>query len=164
MLKSMRIGDEAEIEVMQFMENLGCAVTKNNDKNTRIEYDILAEFVIYRHVDEYGGYEETAIVKFEVKNDVMASKTGNVALEYFNSKSKKASGITATKADWWVHKIDGELWIIRVADLLNFTKSEKPRKIINGGGDNNADLLIYEIERFTSKCKLLSEMKLGDLL
>jgi hypothetical protein len=88
----------------------------------------------------------------------MAVRTGNIALEYFNSKSMKPSGITATKADWWVHKIDGELWIIRVSDLLNFTKTEKPVRMISRGGDDNADLLLYQIETFTSVARKLSSI------
>jgi len=151
----MKIGDEAEFELMNFISAIdGFLVPqKNEDKNTRIEYDIACGY----NRDPVSSAVE-GVVYFEVKNDVMASKTGNIALEYFNSKSMKASGITATKADWWVHKINGELWAIRVKELIDFTKNEKPDKIIIGGGDNNADLMIYKIERFTSVAKQLSTL------
>lgn len=153
MLKSLKIGDEAEQEVMAFLETLGLCPIKNDDKNTRLFHDIHCIW----NENEFSSSVDR-VIKFEVKNDVMAHKTGNVAIEYYNSKSNKASGITATKADWWVHKITGNLWIIRVSDLLTFTKEEKPHKIINGGGDKNADLLIYKVDHFTEKCRLLTDI------
>lgn len=154
MLKSMRIGDEAEREVIDFLSTLGCIAIKNEDKDTRIEHDIHA----FKNPSPYDSCVTPPVVKFEVKNDVMAEKTGNIALEYYNSKSNKPSGITATRADWWVHKIAGELWIIRVSELINFTKNEKPVRMISGGGDDNADLMLYRIETFTAIASRLSDI------
>jgi hypothetical protein len=141
----MKVGDEAELEVMDFLRSLGFYPYKNDNPKTRLLYDIAAD-------------HECRTITFEVKHDVMSAKTGNVALEYFNSKKGTPSGITATTADWWVHKICGELWIIKTSDLLNFTKTEKPCKMISAGGDKNADLMIYAIDRFTSNARLLSSI------
>ena len=154
MLKSLRVGNEAELEVIAYLNSIGCVANKNVDKAKLIEYDI----EVFQNPSDNFSSAIPPSVTMEIKNDEMSKKTGNIALEYYNSKSCKPSGITATKADIWVHKINGELWIIRVSELINFTKTEKPVKMISGGGDNNADLLIYRIETFTNVARRLSEI------
>jgi hypothetical protein len=146
----MRIGDEAEQEVIDYLTLLGFNATKNDDKQTRLYYDVIASYEAWK-------------ITLEVKNDVMARKTGNIALEYYNSKSNKASGITATKANWWVHKVNGELWTVQVPVLINFTKNVSPVRIVNGGGDNNADIMLYKIESFTDIAKPLTLMEIKEL-
>ena len=62
----------------------------------------------------------------EVKNDIMAAKTGNIAIEYFNSKKQESSGIDVTKADMWVHIIGGQIFAIATANLKDFIKNHSP--------------------------------------
>ncbi len=97
--------------------------------------------------------------KVEVKYDVMASKTGNVALEYWNSKSNKASGITATTAHLWCYVIgaEKEVWLTHVDKLKMFMQSAKPVKIIYKGGNKNSDMLIYNKDEF---CKTFDRIDL----
>lgn len=148
----MKIGDIAEQELIDYLNSIGMQAEKNTDKNLRLDFDVVAR---------YNGQ----VLTFEVKNDAMASKTGNMCIEYHNSKKDAASGLYATKADWWVHKLEDTLWIIKVADLLSFTANEKPDKTIKSGGDKNANLFIYKIDRFTSVAKELSNFtKPEDLL
>ena len=152
MLKSMKIGDIAEQELIDYLNQIGMQAEKNTDKNLRLDFDVVAR---------YNGQ----ILTFEVKNDAMASKTGNMCIEYHNTKKDTASGLHATKADWWVHKLENTLWIIRVSELKVFTLNEKPDKHIKSGGDKNANLFIYKMERFTSIAKDLSTiLKPEDLL
>ena len=42
---------------------------------------------------------------FEVKYDTIASKTNNYFFEYNNPRSNKLSGLSTTKADWFVYLI-----------------------------------------------------------
>jgi len=74
----------------------------------------------------------------ECKKDLLAHKTGNVFIEYFNLRSNKKSGLSTTEADWYA------IWInehnIRLVST-NYLK-EKCRKYLNTkrdikGGDNN---------------------------
>lgn len=153
MIQSKILGDMAENEVIVYLTNIGFNAIKNEDKATRLYYDVIATDI------------NNQVVTIEVKNDIRSLASGNVAIEYHNSKSDKPSGIMATKADWWVHKICGTLWIIRVSDLLSFTKTEKPVKVISSGGDKNANLLIYTVEQFTKAAKPLTSItKVEDLL
>lgn len=148
----MKIGDIAEQELIDHLNKIGMKAEKNTDKNLRLDFDVVAQ---------YNGQ----VLTFEVKNDAMASKTGNMCIEYHNTKKDAASGLYATKANWWVHKLDDTLWIIKVSDLLSFTATEKPDKTIKSGGDKNANLFIYKIDRFTSVAKELSSfVKPEDLL
>ncbi len=140
MLKSLIIGDEAELEVIEYLNSIGFTSSKNTDTKTRQYYDIEA---IYEDIS----------TTFEVKNDKMAARTKNICIEYYNSKQCKPSGIYVTKAKWWVHKINGVLWICEVPSLINFTKNEKADKMISSGGDKNADLFIYTVDRFTDICR-----------
>lgn len=140
MLKSMSIGKQAELELITFLESLGFNAKLNDNYSLRYEYDIIAE-------------KNSNIVTFEVKYDVMSAKTNNIAIEYHNSKSNKPSGLLATKAKWWVHKIHDSVQICDVQTLKDFTRTETPVKMIEFGGDKNASLLIYEVERFKEICR-----------
>lgn len=84
----------------------------------------------------------------EVKYDIMSRKTGNIAIEYWNSKKNTASGLTATQAKYWAHIAftkEGEqlVYIAEVEKLREWVKNTSPKKTIKAGGDDNADLYIY---------------------
>jgi len=74
----------------------------------------------------------------ECKKDLLANKTGNVFIEYFNLRSNKKSGISTTKAEWhaiWINEHN-----IRLIGT-NYLK-QKCRKYLNTkrdvkGGDKN---------------------------
>jgi len=80
----------------------------------------------------------------EVKYDLMGGKTGNIALEFWNSKQDAPSGITATKADLWFHIFKEEIWVANTIALKIYIQNNIPNKIIFSGGDNNANLYIYK--------------------
>lgn len=131
MLKSLAKGKEAELELVEHLNSIGFDAKLNEDFSLRYEYDVICT--------KYN-------VTFEVKNDVMSARTGNLAIEYWNSKKNEPSGLYRTRADFWVHRFDDALWVCSVSGLLNFTKNVKPGRIINGGGDDNADLMLYRKE------------------
>ena len=160
MLKSLAIGQEAELELITHLNSIGMKAHVNQVKELRYDYDVLAFFGGKYEINHEANFAGITMdfITFEVKNDVMATRTGNVAIEYFNSKQCKPSGIYVTKAKWWVHKIDGILWVCEVEKLINFTKTEKADKMIVGGGDKNADLFIYRVDRFTDICRDLKTM------
>jgi hypothetical protein len=127
------IGDCAEDELIELLKSIGLTVEKNTDKTKFYDYDVCA-------------CHENDWISFEVKNDVMSGKTGNLAIEYWNSKKNAPSGVMATKASYWVHKFNGKLHYCLVADLKNFLDKTPPKRIIKSGGDDNADLFLYTIE------------------
>jgi hypothetical protein len=78
----------------------------------------------------------------------MAAQTGNLAIEFRNSRTGRDSGIAATRSHIWVHVIPKPLsvYVARTADLIRFTAEEKPLRVVRGGGDGNADLFLYKMD------------------
>lgn len=140
MLKSLQLGNIAEQLLIKKLSEHGITAEKNEDVSKRSFFDISADIAGHN-------------VTFEVKYDLMATKTGNVAIEFYNSKSNKPSGIGITEAHYWVHvlKVDNEdvIFICRVEDLKEFIKNTKPKRIVYGGGDKNADILLFEKDKMT---------------
>src|SRR6185295_17990226 len=103
MLKDKKRGDEAEEELIEFLNNNIQAVGlagKNEDYNKRYLYDVSMDISVCSHelVTKTG-----STLTFEVKNDIMAKRTGNVAIEHHNCKQDKPSGLMATEAHFWCH-------------------------------------------------------------
>ena len=82
----------------------------------------------------------------EVKYDEMQGKTGNIAIEIYNSRSGKPSGLTATKASLWCHVLKDSVWITSVDKLKKFCDDTPPFKSFNSAGDGNASILLYKTE------------------
>lgn len=89
------------------------------------------------------GYE---VFTVEVKYDEMQSKTGNIAIEIYNPRSGKPSGLTATKATLWCHVLQDSVWITSVDELKKFCEDTPPFKSFNSVGDGNASILLYKTE------------------
>ena len=89
------------------------------------------------------GYE---VFTVEVKYDEMQAKTGNIAIEIYNPKSAKPSGLTATKATLWCHVLQGSIWITSVDKLKKFCEDKTPFKSFNSVGDGNASILLYKTD------------------
>lgn len=83
----------------------------------------------------------------EVKNDLFAKKSGNIALEFFNPLSNKPSGLFVTKADLWAHIIEKEIYFANTQKLIQFTRDNEPCRTVYKVGDGNADLLLYNKDR-----------------
>lgn len=86
----------------------------------------------------------------EVKYDLMGHRTGNIALEFWNSKQDAPSGITATKADVWFHIFEEKIWAAQTLALRMYIQNNKPDKTIFSGGDKNANLYIYKANTILS--------------
>lgn len=104
---------------------------------------------------------ELANKKFtgEVKYDNMGQRTGNIALEFWNSKQNAPSGITATKATLWFHIFKDEIWVANTIALKLYIQNNTPNKIIFSGGDNNANLYIYKADTILSSAFTLLHNK-----
>jgi hypothetical protein len=132
--KSLAIGNVGQEIVKQLLYKHGISSIDNTDTKTRIEYDITCSSLAFQRS-----------WTVEIKYDLYSQRSGNLAIEFFNSKSVKNSGIEATTADVWSHVLpDGSVWFCRVDKLLEFTRTVKPLRVITAGGDKNADLKLYE--------------------
>lgn len=142
-LNDLSIGDKGEQLVKQTLENLGFECEFNKDKKIRQDYDLLIK----------------PDITVEIKNDIYSKRSGNVAIEYFNSKSKKPSGIAATKAQFWCHIISEIPYICTVDSLKNFIATEKPKRTLTNVGDGNADILLFSIEHIVTILTPLENFK-----
>jgi len=89
--------------------------------------------------------------KIEVKNDIMEQETGNIAIEYYNTKLCKSSGIDATIANFWVYVLENPktAWISSVKLIKEYIKNNLPIKDVCGG-DDNSQMKIYPREQIFS--------------
>jgi len=126
-LKSKDIGDYAENRVGEIFSSIGKV-----SKNDNVDYDLLVT------------YDKKFTI--EIKYDFYSEKSGNIAIEYLNTKKNKPSGIYASKADFWVYYLGPELiYLIKKESLLKFVKEEKPHRKVHGG-DNNSAMFLYKKE------------------
>lgn len=132
--KDMAEGDVAEQKVIALFQKFGFKASKNNDVKTRKFWDIEIERGITKG-------------KIEVKNDKYANRSGNIALEFYNPKSGKDSGIAVTQADLWIVMVDNELWMAGTISLKIFIEKNKPCRIVATAGDGNASLMLYDKNR-----------------
>jgi hypothetical protein len=150
MLNDLKIGAKAEDQVKTFFESKGFSCSKNSNKTERSFYDILVTS---------GPAIDLLPIRLEVKHDVMAQKTGNVAIEFYNPKSCKHSGIGITKADLWCHVMQGEIWAASVQSLKKFIDENPPDRTITTGGDDNSSMYLYKKDTILGPLML----KLNDL-
>jgi hypothetical protein len=88
--------------------------------------------------------KESMSFTIEVKNDIYAKKSGNIAIEYWNCKSNIPSGITGTKANIWCHITHNGVFVCSVKKLKEYLETTKPFRTIEVGGNQNASLFLYK--------------------
>lgn len=128
-------GRLAEQRVISMFNKLGVPCKKSETE--LLEYDIELDV---------RGKKRTAEVKF----DMMAEKTGNLAIEYWNSRKDTASGISATKANLWIicvlDDVNITIWATSVKVMKSFLDTNEPKRRISKGGDKNAELMLYDAD------------------
>lgn len=129
--KDLAVARKSEEVVAEILENKYNAVILEHSNHGR--YDIRAKI---------RGVEFT----FEIKEDFMCEKTGNVSLEF--ECRGKPSGIESTEADFFVyiiHKKDGtvEYVMFTTVHLLGKVEKKDYFRIVNGGdaGSNTMNYL-----------------------
>lgn len=161
--KDLVTGDVGEILVGRVFENAGFDVEKNDGKDAKLsDYDLKVS-----RFDKDGHFLFDFTI--EVKYDIYSAKSGNIAIEYFNSKSNKPSGLTATKADFWVQVTpDKGLYIVTVEKLKRYIDIHPPFRTITAAGDGNADLFLYKSDLIFfdvfCRCDALSSEELNSYI
>ncbi len=142
MLKEKQQGDFAELYIKKIFEENEIPVELNNKKSRK-------------ELEQYDMSIEINGQKFfvEVKFDLMSSLTGNLAIEYFNCKLKKPSGLTSTKSHIWAIVLNNPVtaWIVNTNILRNYITVNKPYKDIKRGGDNNSAMYLYKKDELLTK-------------
>lgn len=84
------------------------------------------------------------VITTEVKFDEREATSGNLAVEVYNPRLGKPSGLTVTKAFFWCYVLaDLAVWITPVKVLKVYVDNNPPARIIDRGGDGNATLYLY---------------------
>lgn len=89
-------------------------------------------------------------IKIEIKTDRLSRDTGNVAIEL--SCSDKPSGISATKADVWVWKLEEDCfyWAF-TKDIKRYLKKyENKYKVVKGGDGYRVSMAIVSLLDFVT--------------
>lgn len=135
--KSMYVGSKAEMAVIDLLESHGIVCSKSIGKNSF--YDIEVEL-------------DNQYLFIEVKYDKMSDVTKNLALEYFNPKSEKLSGISVTQSDYWIFAFEKplQLWISSIDEIKNYVGQNPPMKVVDIAGDRNASLYLYKRDKLIS--------------
>ena len=136
-VNSLRHGDRGEQFVISLLTDLNFSPEKDSDLTNPARHDILCRVAKKK-------------VSIEVKYDIMSEKTGNIAIEVWNPKADKPSGLTASTSDLWFHLVpDGTnitCWIAKTSDLVRYTKEVTPKRVVEICGDNNSTILLYSNE------------------
>lgn len=130
------IGQVAEKLVSLILDGCGLKTTPVSDVANRKLWDL--EFQAPRD------WNLQKPVTIEVKHDVYEAKSGNIAIETWNSRKNEAAGINVTQAVLWAHVLSDSIWIARVSDLRNYVTSIKPLKTVETAGDGNAFIYLYK--------------------
>lgn len=115
-------GDEAELAIAQWYKSRGADVTKTIGPDG---YDLLIQF------------------RLEVKCDLRAEKTGNVAIEV--SYRGKPSGLMATRAEWFVVVVGQTAYMARTGKLRAFIGSGNFTAVPAGDG-GHAEIVLLTLE------------------
>lgn len=133
--RDFKLGNAGEKRVIETFSEFGFECVKNTDKEKLLDYDIFAKDLL-KSVGDF---------TIEVKNDWYAQKSGNVAIEYFNSNKNTHSGVAATKANIWTHIIGDDIYAVSVKVLTDYVKKYEPYKELFDVGDGNAHIYLYRI-------------------
>lgn len=140
--RSKEVGRFGEQCLKCILEKAGAKVLENpaRSKKGLIGWDLAVEL----------GEKKFTV---EVKFDQMEAATGNVAVEYFNTKQARPSGILATKSDLWafVLRKPTTVWACNTKALRDWFQTKPFYREVACGGDDNAAIRLYRrAELFSS--------------
>jgi len=93
------------------------------------------------------------VIKYEIKSDRLANKTGNLCIEF--ECSKKASGIITTQADYYGYFIlkennEFDLYVIPVSVIRDMINKKSYTRIMKGGDGWKACFYLFKINLFSN--------------
>lgn len=141
--KDLKIGADGEQLVLDIFNNMSFKTGKNIKKDKLIDFDIWAGLNIMD-----GDDVKLAYFTIEIKNDIYAERSGNIAIEFFNTNKCKASGISVTKANLWAHIIPNNgIYLTSVSKLTEYINNNTPLRTVFNAGDGNANIYLYPMDK-----------------
>jgi hypothetical protein len=134
--RDINVGEKGEIHIGRFLRKKGLVF---DHKLFNGDYDMAFRF-------------NNNLYTYEVKTDVYKKNTGNMVIE-FESRGKP-SGITTTKADYFVYFFPylNEIWNIKTDELRKLI-SDNELKIKHGGDRNLTKMYILPKNKFREHFK-----------
>jgi hypothetical protein len=132
-------GDRAEIALASFFAERGWAAFKALGQ---ADYDLQLQ------------------ANVEVKHDLQAANTGNVAIEV--AYRGQASGIVTSRAGWWAIVI-GEEAVAMKTDELRLLVMAPGNRRVRGGDENRVELVLIALEKLRKPKKGVHWIKLPAL-
>jgi hypothetical protein len=130
-------GDEAELAVAEWFKARDCDVTKTLGEDS---YDLLVQ------------------MRIEVKNDLQAAKTGNLAVEV--RYRDKPSGIMVTRADRYVIVVGDTAYMARTTQLRDLLRTQNFPAI--PAGDNRLARVCLVPLDMLQRLELVQAFKLAE--
>lgn len=88
---------------------------------------------------------DNKIYRCEVKYDIKALKTKNLAIETHNTKQDKPSGIFAESDLLFYVLSDNSIFVTTTKKIRNFIVVNPPDRIVEYAGDGNARIYLYTL-------------------
>ena len=112
------------------------------------KYNLAKEDIVICDTKEYDFKVISRNETYEVKNDLMAEKTGNIAIEY-NCRGKD-SGIATTKANYWIYKFAGLFFLLKTEKIREelFKKNNYSREVTGGDVGSNTKMFLVKVVEF----------------
>jgi hypothetical protein len=122
----LAVGKGGESTFILYLESIGAIdIEQRNDYWWDIKCDLSGEQVT-----------------FETKLDLVASRTGNAAIEI---KSRNyPSGICTSKADYWIQIVGDKFYILKTSELRYLILTHNYR-IVTGGDNNLNELVLIDL-------------------
>ena len=140
--KDLKYGTTGEKIVAMYMAINGMSIVRDESTNTK-DYDI----VMYSPKADKNLYMEVKTDNY-VDNE---NDTGNIAIEI--RYRGKPSGISTTKADWWIYYMPeisfNNLWMMECDKLKRSIKENiKDLKVVKGGDNNWSELVLIPRKKY----------------
>jgi hypothetical protein len=146
--KDLALGKEAEHYLTDMLDDNSISYEKVSHVNRSL-YDINTE---------YG--------TIEVKYDMFAKKSGNIAIEIFNPLTGKHSGVGITEATYWCHIVGdpNNIYITKVELLKKYIDEHTPLRVVHEAGDGNATICLYKKEKILEIFQKIDSKNLKQVL
>tara|TARA_A100001391_G_scaffold88113_1_gene58369 strand:- start:3875 stop:4372 length:498 start_codon:yes stop_codon:yes gene_type:complete len=140
--KDLEFGNAGEKIVAMYMAINGMTIVSDESGNNK-DYDI----VMYSPKADKNLYMEVKTDNYVDDNN----DTGNIAIEI--RYRGKPSGISTTKADWWIYYMpdisSSNLWMMECSKLKRFIKENiQDLKVVKGGDNNWSELVLIPRKKY----------------
>lgn len=151
----LKVGRSVESQLADLFESVNYTTISTRNKEDFSDYDLSVT-----HPDGTTNY-------IEVKYDILASSTGNAAVEYQKIKDNNIipSGISVCKADWIAYKFDNDnnFYFINPEDLKQLIVQKKYTRTVHGGDDKRSVLALFNLPFFKSQCEKVNYQVLKNI-